>query len=538
MKKIFIKLYLLLLLVLAVWVGAFLAVLPYLESLEKENNERIMKGVMDLAVREFRAVPPSRWPELVRAFGEVSGRLASVVPLADVKGLEEDAQQGLRDGELVSDYSEDAFYRRLGKSDQVLLVEPGRDGSSWYTGEDDRVSDLTVFLVSRELRRQDSLSAEEALAAIRPVFGFPVRLSKAPPAAGGERAVDRLARRGIWVDKKADIAWCTLPGVESYLVLGSLDEGEALLYYVSVYCVLGMFLVLIAAGAFLWTRPLWRDLDALTGVAERFKKGDLSARVAVSKGSAVHILAEEFNAMAAQVQREISYRIDLADAVSHELRSPLARLQFAFGLLDEATDAGARQKLNAEIQCSIEELDGLVEELLAFSRMEHGGEKPDFQEVNMTRWLETFRAGISVVRPEVEVAFRDLLEPEQATALAEERLLGRALGNLVGNAVRYARSSVEVSLERSGDDFFLTVEDDGCGIAEEHRENVFVPFIRLDGSRDRESGNHGLGLAIVRSIAERHRGRVTIGESPLGGALVRLSWPVQDASTQDRPTPS
>ncbi|VFQ42774.1 ATP-binding protein [Desulfoluna butyratoxydans] len=538
MKKIFIKLYLLLLLVLAVWVGAFLAVLPYLESLEKENNERIMKGVMELAVREFRAVPPFRWPELVRAFGEVSGRLVSVVPLADVKGLEDDALQGLVDGKLVSDYSEDAFYRRLAKSDQVLLVEPGRDGSSWYTGEDERVTDLTVYLISRELQRQDSLSAEEALASIGPVFGFPVRLSKAPPADGGQGAVDRLARRGIWVDKKADIAWCTLPGVESYLALGSLDEGEALLYYVSVYCVLGMFLVLIAAGVFLWTRPLWRDLDALTGVAERFKKGDLSARVAVSKGSAVHILAEEFNAMAAQVQREISYRIDLADAVSHELRSPLARLQFAFGLLDEATDAGARQKLNAEIQCSIEELDGLVEELLAFSRMEHGGEKPDFHEVNMTRWLETFRAGMSGVRPEVGVVFRDLLEPEQATVLAEERLLGRALGNLVGNAVRYARSAVEVSLERSGDDFFLTVEDDGCGIAEEHRENVFVPFIRLDESRDRESGNHGLGLAIVRSIAERHRGRVTIGESRLGGALVRLSWPVQAVSMTDRPTPS
>lgn len=116
--------------------------------------------------------------------------------------------------------------------------------------------------------------------------------------------------------------------------------------------------------------------------------------------------------------------------------------------------------------------------------------------------------------------------------------MDRALGNLLANAVRYAEKQVVVSLARAGGSFVLTVEDDGCGIAVEHREKVFVPFIRVDESRDRESGNHGLGLAIVRSIAGRHNGQVSIGDSPLGGALIRMRWPVHPGLRPVRPMPS
>ena len=110
------------------------------------------------------------------------------------------------------------------------------------------------------------------------------------------------------------------------------------------------------------------------------------------------------------------------------------------------------------------------------------------------------------------------------TFTCDGKYLARALANVVRNAVRHARERVSLSVEREGARTVVHVDDDGPGIAPEDRERVFEPFIRAEPGRSRETGGVGLGLAIVRSVAEWHGGAARIGPSPLGGARVSISW--------------
>ena|GEM_PF-259678 len=527
MKKIFIKLYLLIIFTIILGLVIVYTVFrPVLNSIEKKDDRRIMKGVMELALQEFERSPKGNWGRQLEEMQEVSGALVSILPLREVEALGEQELSNIRIGRLLSVSKEDTFYRRLTNSDQVLRMTPGIHGSFWYTGEDERVTTLTIYLVSRSLQQQRDVTLEQAMDSLQSSFGFPMSLSTFLPASKDPKVAQVLARKGIWVDEEEDIIWCLLPDLNCYLVLGPLGEGEHYLLRNAFYGIIGLFLGLIGVCAFLWTRPLWKDLDVLTGVAQRFRKGDLSARVKTSKGSAVYGLAEEFNAMAGQIQREIAYRIELADAISHELRTPLARLEFAFGVMEESHDPQEREHLSQEMHMNIDELNMLIQELLVFSRMEHGGANPEFREVHLEKWLTHCVDQFKQAHPHMIVLSHCRLTSHEETGMIEERLMARALGNLMSNAVRYAESTVSVTIARNGDILSLMVEDDGCGIAKADREKVFVPFMRLDESRDRESGNHGLGLAIVRSIIGRHGGDIRIEDSPLGGALIRMSWPV------------
>ncbi len=122
-----------------------------------------------------------------------------------------------------------------------------------------------------------------------------------------------------------------------------------------------------------------------------------------------------------------------------------------------------------------------------------------------------------------------LAEDGSGWADAEPQYLRRALSNLITNAMRHAESQVRVSFAIDGETARLEVDDDGPGVPEADWEKVFTPFLRLDDSRTRASGGHGLGLSIVRRIVYWHGGRSQVGHSALGGARFSLVWPRQHA---------
>ncbi len=527
MKKIFIKLYLLVLLTLAAGLFITFAIfLPLLSGIEKKDDLRIMQGVFKLAARELANTPRSEWNNRIKAMKTASGSLVSLLPLEEVESLDEKELSAIKNGKLQSIYEEDTFFKRLKNSDLVLRMKPGTHGSYWYTGEDERVTALTLHLIGLELKRYDQMSPEQAFEIIKPVFGFPIKLGTSVPQFDDPMATREFKRSGIWIDMDDETVWCNLPETPYYLKLGPLLEGQSYILRHAIYGIIGLFVLLIGFSAFLWTRPLWRDLDRLAGAAERFGKGDLTSRVNASPRSDISDLIRGFNTMAGQIESEISYRIELADAISHELRTPLARLRFAFAMIEESRDEQKRHTLSQEIELNIEELDKLIQELLFYSRMEHGLIDPKFREVNSANWLKECVEPFFKNNSGIEVRYHSVQSDTARTARFEPHLMARALSNLISNGIRYAKKTVLVSLELDGAHYHLNVEDDGCGIAEAQREKVFIPFTRLDDGRDRESGNHGLGLAIVRSIVARHGGEVRIEASSLGGAAFQISWPV------------
>lgn len=275
----------------------------------------------------------------------------------------------------------------------------------------------------------------------------------------------------------------------------------------------------LAFPVFIWMRPHWQEMLRLEAAAQRFGEGHLSERLHFDSGSSFERLGVAFNQMADNINALIASKKQLIDGIAHELRTPLVRLRYRLEMSDNLTEQES-QALNRDIG----QLEALIEELLTYARLDRPQNQLTLSEPDLPAWLTAHLLDVQSVNPERTVRLRQLT-PGNYGAL-DMRLMARVLDNLLNNALRYCRSTVQASLLLDGNQATLTVEDDGCGIAPDARERVFEPFVRLDPSRDRSTGGCGLGLAIVHSIAQAMGGTVTCDESELGGARFTFCWPV------------
>lgn len=279
-----------------------------------------------------------------------------------------------------------------------------------------------------------------------------------------------------------------------------------------------------AIAILLWLSLFRRDMLALEHAAREIGGGRFDIKIKVGRGAALHPLADAMNTMAEKVSALLRSHQQLTNAISHELRTPITRLRFRHELAIEARTPEAKDAELREMDSAIDLLDELSTELLEYARMDREVPRLDVAPLDVEQWLE------GLVQEAAEVARSDGRAVVIAASSGVEsidgdyRYLSRAVSNLLRNAVRYAKSRVEVSVQRDATGNVLLVDDDGPGIPVAERERLFEPFSRLDSSRDRASGGFGIGLAIVRQIARWHGGRVEIGDSPLGGAQLRLTW--------------
>jgi signal transduction histidine kinase len=275
---------------------------------------------------------------------------------------------------------------------------------------------------------------------------------------------------------------------------------------------LGVLFAAVAAGAYPVVRRLTRRLESLKRGVERFGSGRLDHRVEVSGRDEVAAVAESFNQAAARVEALVQSNKSLLANASHELRSPLARLKMAVAMLDEAP-AARRPDLRREIETNVAELDALVEEVLLASRLDAAEALDRRERVDLLGLAaeEAARVDAEVEGPSLQVQ-------------GDERLLRRALRNLLENARRYGGREVTVELARSSAGAELRVCDRGPGVPEAYRERIFEPFYRLPGHAE-QAGGVGLGLSLVRQIAQRHGGSVRCEARPGGGSAFVLSLP-------------
>jgi signal transduction histidine kinase len=284
------------------------------------------------------------------------------------------------------------------------------------------------------------------------------------------------------------------------------------------YNLLAMLILVAAAvalGAYPIVRRLTKRLETLQQGVERWGAGDLSRRLPEDGQDEVAFLAQRFNIAAARVQALLlSHKALLANA-SHELRSPLARIRMGLELMQ----AQPSPATHAEIARNIHELDQLIDEILLASRLDAS---PDdlgpLEPVELVGLCaeECARTGAELEAP-----------PGTTTVLVTglSRLLRRALRNLLENARRHGGGAVTLTLQTQGAQVEIRVCDQGPGVPPALRERIFEPFFRLPGASEREGGV-GLGLALVRSIAQRHGGTVHCEARPGGGACFVLRLPL------------
>jgi signal transduction histidine kinase len=294
----------------------------------------------------------------------------------------------------------------------------------------------------------------------------------------------------------------------------------------------GVEAIIVALILFLWVRPFWSNLMKLNRAAEDVGNGRFDFHVEMSRGSPLFPLAESFNTMKARIAGLLRSHRDLTNAVSHELKTPIASLRFRQALAQEdATLAGKDAQLE-QMGRTLDRLDQLSSELLEYARLDRADPPLHPAELEGAALLDepiedareyALARGRSVTIETGEV---------EGTIHADPYFMARAISNLLRNAVLYAASRICVSITREGGNYAVTVDDDGPGIPPDKREAVFAPFTRLDASRQRDTGGSGMGLAIVKQVARWHAGTAAIASSPLGGARATLLWPMPGSRVQ------
>ena len=296
--------------------------------------------------------------------------------------------------------------------------------------------------------------------------------------------------------------------------------------YALIFILVLMVIAAVAAAVYVLISSIDKRLRVLETVASRISRGELDARISVDRQDAIGRLGNAFNSMAEHIQRLVSVQREMIHAVSHELRTPVARIRFGVQMIEDCSSETSLQKQLTGIDSDIQELDELIDEILTYARLEQGGPILVFNDVDVKLIVEQVVSEQGSVKPEMTIK----AEFEEGTQQwkqsdVEYRYIHRAVQNLVGNATRYASSTVKVRCAFDKDTCRIDVEDDGAGIPESDWEKVFTPFARLDDSRTRSSGGYGLGLSIVRRILYWHGGQAFLGRSSMGGAKFSLVWP-------------
>lgn len=224
------------------------------------------------------------------------------------------------------------------------------------------------------------------------------------------------------------------------------------------------------------------------------------------------------------LSRALDTQTGLMQAVAHEFRAPLARVQLGVDMLEELEDGD--KKVFQNINRGLGELDSLLKEILALLKMESRQELEEFQPVIVADLLAEQVEAYQPLHPNKTIFRAD--PPDGAGEfLLPKKHFEWILSNLISNAMNYSNQRVELGFKSSSNALEIYVDDDGPGIAKEDRDKIFEPFVRLDPSRTRSTGGTGLGLAIVRRLARLYRAEVRISSSDLGGSRFIIYWPLQ-----------
>jgi len=313
---------------------------------------------------------------------------------------------------------------------------------------------------------------------------------------------------------------------------------------------IGILVAIISSGlvCFFLARYLTSPVIRLRAATQRLASGDLTARAGGSRkpgSDEIGQLVRDFDGMAGRLENLVNAQSRLLNDISHELRSPLARLNVALGLARQRTGPEAESAIN-RIELEANRLNELIGRLLVLARMEGGEEQSPLEPVQLDKLVQEivkdaeFEAQGRNCRVRCEIG-------EHPVVMGTANLLHSAVENVVRNAMRYTGedTEVEVRLDQvtaaNGAEAVIRVSDEGPGVPESALDKLFRPFYRIDDARVRQTGGVGLGLSITDRAVRLHRGSVKAANRSGGGLVVEIRLPVASRSvaayTEDEPIP-
>jgi two-component system sensor histidine kinase CpxA len=429
---------------------------------------------------------------------------------------------------------------------EAALRNGGRPGlEAWLDGIDGAHPGVDVYVLGpdgdellgrrmpdrlgRWLAREQNAVAAGATPAPRPVgqglqFSASHLLASATISAAGSGA----AAAADDATYTMAVAWFGSSVVD---VLGSADIAILLL----------VFAVASSAGvAWVFAGHVAAPIKALQESTRRLAGGDLDARAharACARVDEIGALARDFNHMADELKANIAARELLLRDVSHELRSPLARIRIALGLAERGTSTPAQHHQQLKrIERDVERMDVLIGEMMRLTRLSGAAPPTTTLRLDLALLVE---AVVEDARLEAAADGKTVRCAAGSSLFVDgdAELLRRAIENVVRNAVRFAPAGgvIEIETAREGDAAVVRVRDGGPGVPDAELERIFEPFYRVAEARDRDSGGAGLGLAITARVMALHGGAARARNRPGGGLEVELRTPLSASDGADAP---
>lgn len=377
------------------------------------------------------------------------------------------------------------------------------DGMDAFPGVENRDA---VLRVSETAGLRSSFAAGASLPGEAPVIGRGIldrRLSRALTGKLGRPYHMETVGYGDWIRIKVQLT----DGLLDVFVKKRRLFNETT--YLFLAWLIGTSVGMIGI-AVLFMRNQVRPIRRLAVAVDEFGKGRDVPDLNPSGAAEIRTLTTAFNITRARIRRMIAQRTEMLAGVSHDLRTPLTRLKLHLALLGDDSRI-------ADLKSDVGEMESLVEEYLAFAA---GEGTETVVDADVAPILDEVVSGAR--RDGVDVDFR---APSGLVIPIRPNAFRRCLTNVVTNAVRHAEH-VSVRARRTRDTIEIIVDDDGPGIPESAREDVFKPFYRVDGSRNPTTGGTGLGLTIARDVIRGHGGDIRIETAPAGGVRARLRMPV------------
>jgi two-component system osmolarity sensor histidine kinase EnvZ len=318
------------------------------------------------------------------------------------------------------------------------------------------------------------------------------------------------AKARIYMDKPARLLFVDIPvaGGKTTTFATSLRR-----VYSSSTSLFVLFIILALVGVSILTAPFIilhnRSIRQVARAATKFGRGMSMPGFAPSGSREIREAGAALVMMKARLDRYNKTRSDMLNAVSHDLKSPLARMRIAIESGTETKD---------QLVSDIDRMTEMVNGYLAFAR----GEVPELEQAMSLAPMLTRIARDSGAADKIKLNLPD----ESTEFYARPNAIMSAITNLIANAVRYAKKKIEITEIDGPEEIEITIDDDGPGIPADRRADAMTPFVRLDPARGTATGGSGLGLNIAQNAVENHGGQLFLEDSPLGGLRVRIVLPI------------
>ncbi|MBL8892930.1 MAG: hypothetical protein JNL67_23330 [Planctomycetaceae bacterium] len=379
----------------------------------------------------------------------------------------------------------------------------------------------TVRMVRLSYEQAEPQAREQTLSLIKEQFDYPVevvpvqQIPISPQTrleTGAEMAYFRSQESSFIVGRLAD------PTV--VLLFGPLPQiGPRIQWTVIVG--LAVVLLVSATAIFVLLRPINRQLSEIETATQEFAAGKLDKRINEETPGPLSSIVSSLNNLAEKTETLLKTQQELIQGVSHELKAPLARIQFAVELLNGEQDPKKIEQRLAVIHTGANELEDMVNRLLQYVRTDAPRSSATNWRVPLEPVVQQIFEGERLLHPNLKYELDPRMVTDDIAILSNVNDLTCVFSNTVRNASRFARQQILVVAYRTANGIIVDVEDDGPGVPEKNREAVFRPFERLADDR----GSAGLGLALVGRILKKHGGWAKVETSSLGGCRLRTFWP-------------